>query len=94
MHAFAYLLNDISCSPGQLISNNPPLMRDSSAKKKFLNAWRGIWYIVQYIYRATVAHLAEQRIRNAQVAGSIPASGSIKKNTTQALHIKHWKLSL
>ena len=27
--------------------------------------------------RATVAHAAEQRIRNAQVAGSIPASGSI-----------------
>lgn len=27
--------------------------------------------------RATVAHLAEQHIRNVQVAGSIPASGSI-----------------
>lgn len=26
--------------------------------------------------QATVAHLAEQHIRNVQVAGSIPASGS------------------
>ena len=27
--------------------------------------------------QATVAHLAEQHIRNVQVAGSIPASGSM-----------------
>ena len=29
---------------------------------------------------ASVAQLAEQRIRNAQVAGSIPAGSSITKN--------------
>ena len=28
------------------------------------------------MFQATVAHLAEQHIRNVQVAGSIPASGS------------------
>ena len=33
--------------------------------------------ILLLIFRfATVAHLAEQHIRNVQVAGSIPASGS------------------
>ena len=32
---------------------------------------------VTFVY-ATVAHLAEQHIRNVQVAGSIPASGSKK----------------
>ena len=35
--------------------------------------------ILLLIFRfATVAHLAEQHIRNVQVAGSIPASGSTK----------------
>lgn len=34
---------------------------------------------------ARVAHLAEQRIRNAQVAGSNPASGSIIRGQKECL---------
>ena len=37
---------------------------------------------VEATYAATMAQLVEQRIRNAWVAGSSPASGSIKKKTS------------
>lgn len=33
---------------------------------------------MMHLPQATVAHLAEQHIRNVQVAGSIPASGSTR----------------
>ena len=36
----------------------------------------GVFAIIRSLFCATLAQLVEQRIRNAQVAGSIPAGGS------------------